>query len=124
MNKKAIKINAKSTYLSEKSNPTRQRFAFAYTVTIENHSEVAAKLMGRHWIITDANNSVQEVEGMGVVGEQPRIPSGGSYTYTSSAVLGTQAGTMEGAYEMQTDAGETFDVPIPMFTLIKPNSLH
>ena len=124
MNIKPIRISAKTAYLEKESQPDKHRFAFAYTITIENNSDVAATLMSRHWIITDAKNVIQEVEGMGVVGEQPRILPGESFTYTSGAVLETQVGTMEGMYEMQTDTGETFNVPIPVFSLTRPHSLH
>ena len=119
-----IEIKVKSAYLDDQSQPDKKRFAFAYTVTIENHSDEPAQLLSRHWIITDANNSVQEVQGMGVVGQQPRILPGDSYTYSSGAVLETQAGTMEGTYQMQTDDGGTFNVPVPAFSLTRPQSLH
>ena len=119
-----INIKVKSAYLDEQSQPDKHRYAFAYTITIENNSDEPTQLLSRHWVITDANNITQEVQGMGVVGQQPRILPGDSYTYSSGAVLETQAGTMEGAYEMQTDDGETFSVPIPAFSLTRPQSLH
>lgn len=119
-----ITIKVRTVYLHEQSQPKQNRFAFAYTITIENNSERPAKLLNRHWIITDANNVVQEVQGAGVVGEQPRILPGDSYTYTSGAILETQVGTMEGSYEMQNDNGNTFSVPIPTFTLTCPHALH
>ncbi|MGH1485788.1 MAG: Co2+/Mg2+ efflux protein ApaG [Cellvibrionaceae bacterium] len=119
-----IEVKVKSAYLDDQSQPDKQRFTFAYTVTIENHSDEPAQLLSRHWVITDANNIVQEVQGMGVVGQQPRILPGDSYTYSSGAVLETQAGTMEGTYQMQTDDGGTFNVPIPAFSLTRPQSLH
>lgn len=124
MNNKSIDIKVNTSYLERQSRPDKKRFAFSYTITIVNKSDAAAQLLSRHWVITDANNSIQEVEGMGVVGEQPRILPGGSYTYSSKAILDTQVGTMEGMYEMQTDAGETFNVSIPVFTLNRPHSLH
>ncbi len=119
-----IAIKVKTAYLDDHSQPEKSRFAFAYTITIENHSNKPAQLLSRHWIITDADNAVQEVEGIGVVGQQPRILPGDSYTYSSAAVLETQAGTMEGSYKMQTDSGESFNVPIPTFSLTRPQSLH
>jgi ApaG protein len=119
-----INIKVKSAYLDEQSQPDKHRYAFAYTITIENNSDEPTQLLSRHWVITDANNITQEVQGMGVVGQQPRILPGDSYTYSSGAVLETQAGTMEGTYEMQTDDGETFSVPIPAFSLTRPQSLH
>lgn len=119
-----IVITAKTAYLDEHSQPDKSRFAFAYTITIENNSDQAAQLLSRHWIITDTNSHIQEVEGPGVIGQQPRILPGESYTYSSGAVIETQAGTMEGSYEMQTDTGERFQVPIPAFALTRPQSLH
>jgi ApaG protein len=123
-NAEPIVIRVKTAYLNEQSQPEQKRFAFAYTITIENHSDKATQLLRRHWIITDANNIVQEVEGVGVIGQQPRILSGDSFTYSSGAILETQAGTMEGSYQMQTDNGETFTIPIPAFSLTRPQSLH
>ena len=121
---KPITIKVKTAYLDNQSNPLQKRYVFAYTITIENHSDIAAQLISRHWVITDANDVIQEVEGVGVVGEQPRILPGANYTYSSGAVLETQVGTMEGTYQMQTDSGEAFNVPIPAFTLVRPHSLH
>jgi ApaG protein len=119
-----ILINIRTAYLDDHSQPEEKRFAFAYTITIENNSDVPTQLISRHWLITDSNDVVQEVKGMGVVGQQPRILPGESYTYSSGAVLETQAGTMEGSYQMQTDDGNQFDVPIPAFSLTRPQSLH
>jgi len=119
-----IEIKIKTAYLDEHSQPDQHRFAFAYTITIENKSDKAAQLISRHWIITDANNVIQEAQGMGVVGQQPRILPGDSYTYSSGAVLETQVGTMEGTYQMQSDTGENFNVPIPAFSLTRPHALH
>ncbi len=124
INTDEITVSIATNYLEKHSEPENSRFAFSYTVTIENNSAHAAQLISRHWIITDANNAIQEVKGMGVIGEQPRIPPGESYTYSSGSILETQAGTMEGSYQMQTDNGEGFDVPIPTFMLTTPRSLH
>ena len=119
-----IQVKVKTAYLEEQSQPEKKRFAFSYTITIENNSDKPAKLLSRHWIITDANNAVQEVQGMGVIGEQPRILPGDSYTYSSGAVLETQVGTMEGSYQMQSDNGDNFNIPIPAFSLTRPHALH
>lgn len=119
-----IEIKVKTCYLDEHSQPDQKCFAFAYTITIENNSDKPAQLLSRHWIITDANDAIQEAQGMGVVGQQPHILPGDSYTYSSGAILETQAGTMEGTYQMQSDAGENFNVPIPAFSLTRPHALH
>ena len=119
-----VGVQVVTTYLPRHSRPEDDQYTFAYTITISNAGDVPVQLLSRHWVITDANNVIQEVEGMGVVGEQPRILPGDSYTYTSGTILETQVGTMEGMYEMQTDIGEIFNVPIPTFTLTRPNSLH
>jgi len=124
MTKPLINIAVETRYVADASKEHQQRFAFAYTVTIANDGEQAAQLINRHWRITDATNAVQEVQGAGVVGEQPRILPGKSYTYSSGSVLKTDVGTMEGSYEMQTDDGEKFTVEIPVFSLIRPQSLH
>ena len=119
-----INISIETAYLEQHSEPHNNRFAFSYTVTINNTGDQAAQLISRHWIITDANNAVQEVQGMGVIGQQPRILPGASYTYSSGSVLETQAGTMEGSYQMQTDSGDNFDVVIPTFLLKNQQALH
>ncbi|MFT4610229.1 MAG: ApaG protein [Cellvibrionaceae bacterium] len=119
-----INISIETAYLEQHSEPHNNRFAFSYTVTINNTGDQAAQLISRHWIITDANNAVQEVQGMGVIGQQPRILPGASYTYSSGSVLETQAGTMEGSYQMQTDSGDNFDVVIPAFLLKNQQALH
>ena len=123
-NPQTIVVSVKTTYLDNQSWIEEQQFAFAYTVTIENHSQQNVQLLSRHWIVTDSSNNRQEVQGLGVVGEQPYILSGGDYSYTSGVVLPTRAGMMEGAYEMQTDGGGTFSVPIPAFSLTCAQSLH
>ena len=119
-----VNIHIETEYLEAQSLPQRRRFAFAYTITIENSADQAVQLISRHWIITDANNTVQQAQGTGVIGKQPRIAPGDSFTYTSGAILATDAGTMEGSYTMQTDAGETFTVPIPIFMLHGQYALH
>lgn len=119
-----IIIQVDTQYLYEQSMPRDNRYAFAYTITISNQGSEAAKLISRHWIITDGNDRVQEVRGDGVVGEQPLIAPGTSYRYTSGCLLETAVGTMEGSYQMISASGEPFEAPIACFTLIYPGSLH
>ncbi len=120
----AIKIDVVTRYLPEQSAPPENRFVFAYTITIHNRGGDAVRLLSRHWRITDANNRVQEVRGEGVVGEQPLIEPGDSYTYTSGSMLETPVGTMEGSYQMISSNGQRFDAPIPVFSLAQPGALH
>jgi len=119
-----IDIQVETAYVEDQSEPDEDRYVFAYTITITNTGKVPAKLLSRHWIITDANSKVQEVEGEGVVGEQPHLHPGESFSYTSAAMLETPVGCMEGSYQMMTDQGESFDAPIPVFNLSTPNILH
>lgn len=120
----SMHITVETAYLPDQSEPDGSRYVFAYTVTIRNNGASAARLMNRHWIITDANGKVQEVHGDGVVGEQPHLRPGESHRYSSGAVLETPVGTMEGSYGMQTDAGAQFRAPIPRFRLAVPGVLH
>ncbi len=124
MSEYTIKVTVQSQYLEQYSQPQHQRFAFAYTISIQNCSETTTQLLSRHWVITDAKNTVQEVVGDGVVGEQPHILPGETFTYSSNAVIETNVGTMEGCYTMQTDSGVELKVPVPMFSLASPQSLH
>jgi ApaG protein len=119
-----ISVSVKTDYIEEQSRPENRRYAFAYTITITNTGPRPAKLISRHWIITDADNQVQEVRGQGVVGVQPRLEPGVSFEYTSGAILETPVGTMEGSYQMVEDDGTEFDAKIPVFTLSAPRSLH
>lgn len=119
-----IDIQVETAYIEDQSEPARDRYVFAYTITITNTGDVPARLLSRHWIITDANNKVQEVRGEGVVGEQPHLQPGESYRYTSAAMLETPVGCMEGSYQMITDTGDSFDAQIPVFNLSTPNILH
>jgi ApaG protein len=119
-----ISIDVETTYLDDQSEPREQRYVFAYTITIRNEGEVPAKLLARHWIITDANGRVQEVRGDGVVGEQPYLKPGQGFRYSSGAVLETPVGTMQGSYQMIADDGAQFDAPIPAFRLAMPGMLH
>ena len=119
-----ISIDVETIYLDDQSEPREQRYVFAYTITIRNEGEVPAKLLTRHWIITDANGRVQEVRGDGVVGEQPYLKPGQGFRYSSGAVLETPVGTMQGSYQMIADDGAQFDAPIPAFRLAMPGMLH
>lgn len=125
MNEKyKIIVATEPQYLSSKSEPDNNRYVFAYTISISNLGSTAAKLLSRHWLITDANGKVEEVRGDGVVGEQPRIEPGQVYRYTSAAVLETPVGVMQGEYYLIADDGENFATNIPKFTLSIPRTLH
>jgi ApaG protein len=119
-----IEVEVETSYLDEQSEPAEHRFVFAYTVTLRNSGAVPARLLTRHWIITDANGRVQEVRGDGVVGEQPHLQPGQGFRYSSGAVLETPVGSMHGSYRMVGDDGEQFDAPIAAFRLAKPGLLH
>jgi ApaG protein len=119
-----IRVSAQPHFVTEQSEPQRDRYVFAYTITIENVGSVAAQLLTRHWVITDAMGKVQEVRGDGVVGEQPLLQPGERFRYTSGAVLETPVGTMQGSYQMVAADGVRFDAPIPPFRLAVPNVLH
>jgi ApaG protein len=121
---KKIDITVKTSYLTNQSDPANSQYVFTYTITIHNSGDEAAKLMSRHWIITDAHNHVQEVKGDGVVGEQPHLVPGQTFEYTSGAVLNTPVGCMQGTYNMVTDRGEAFTAEIPLFRLAVPEILH
>ena len=119
-----IKVTIETCYLPEQSQPEHDRYVFAYTISIANAGTSAARLLRRHWIITDANNKIREVHGDGVVGEQPRLLPGEIYQYTSGACLETPIGCMEGNYDMIADDGFEFKASIPAFTLSMPKILH
>lgn len=106
------------------SNPDSNRYVFAYTITIENRGDVGARLLSRHWLITDAEGHRQEVRGEGVVGEQPYLGPGERFRYTSGAILETPVGAMEGSYQMQADDGTAFEAPVPPFSLAMPGLKH
>ena len=122
--KHSMDVSAKVAYLADQSDVDASRFVFAYTITITNTGTVAARLISRHWIITDSNDVVQEVKGDGVVGEQPLLQPRQSFTYTSGTSIGTPIGTMRGSYQMLAEDGEAFDAVIPEFTLAMPRTLH
>ena len=119
-----IKVEVVPEYLDYQSSEKDERFVFAYHITITNEGSETAKLLHRHWIITDANNSKREVRGEGVVGDQPVLKAGESYSYTSGVMLETPVGTMQGSYQMQTDDGLLFDAEIPVFLLSIPGTVN
>lgn len=119
-----IAVTVKTAYISAQSAPENDRYVFAYTITITNAGAVAARLLTRHWVITDGNQKTQEVRGEGVVGEQPYLAPGMSFEYTSGTVLETPVGVMRGTYQMEADDGTRFDAEIPTFTLSVPRTLH
>jgi len=119
-----IQVSARTAFIPDQSDLENGRYVFAYTITITNAGNVPAQLVSRHWIITDANNQVQEVRGLGVVGEQPLLRPNESFQYTSGTAIATPVGTMRGSYQMITEDGRQFDAPIPEFTLSMPRVLH
>lgn len=119
-----IQVDVDTLYVESESDPDNNRFVFAYTITIRNIGEVPARLLTRHWVIRDANGKVQEVQGDGVVGEQPHLKPGEGFQYTSGTMLETSMGTMGGSYNLVTDDGEEFQAPIADFLLSTPRTLH
>jgi ApaG protein len=119
-----IRVDVETAYLEDQSEPRDRRFVFSYTITIRNEGDVAARLLTRHWVITDADGRVQEVRGDGVVGEQPYLKPGQGFRYSSGAVIETPVGSMHGSYQMLSDDGARFDAPIPAFRLAIPGMLH
>jgi len=119
-----IRVDVDTQYIEEQSAPDYDRYVFAYTITITNHGRVPARLLSRHWIITDANNKQQEVKGEGVVGEQPHLKPGEHFRYTSGTMIETSVGSMRGSYQMIADDGVEFDAEIEPFTLSVPRVLH
>jgi ApaG protein len=119
-----IRVEVETSYIEEQSDPRDKRFVFSYTITIRNEGEVPARLLTRHWIITDANGNVKETRGDGVVGEQPYLKPGQGFRYSSGAVIETPVGTMQGSYQMMADNGQHFDAPIAPFRLAIPGVLH
>lgn len=121
---RAIRVTVQPRYLPGESTPEEERYVFAYTVEIVNEGDETVRLVARHWRITDGRGRTEEVRGPGVVGEQPTLPPGQSFTYTSGAPLPTPSGIMVGAYQMQTDGGQPFDVAIPAFALECPHAVR
>ncbi|WP_236233843.1 Co2+/Mg2+ efflux protein ApaG [Pseudomonas tohonis] len=119
-----VAVSVTTRFLPEQSQPEQSRFAFSYTVTIRNEGELPAKLVSRHWVITDGDGHVQEVRGAGVVGQQPLIKPGASHVYSSGTVMATRVGTMQGSYQMIAEDGKRFDAEIAPFRLAVPGALH
>lgn len=119
-----ITVRTRTQYLPDQSDEDNERYVFSYTITISNTGNVPAQLISRHWVITDASDQVQEVRGMGVVGEQPFLRPGESFEYTSGTSIATAVGTMRGSYQMIAEDGTHFDATIPEFTLSMPRILH
>jgi ApaG protein len=124
MAKYEFTVTVSPRFLPEQSDPEGEKYLFAYTIRIANSGQVPAKLLSRHWIITDANQHVEEVRGPGVVGEQPRLEPGEAFEYTSGCPLPTPFGSMRGSYQCVADDGTAFEVPIPEFLLTVPRTLH
>jgi len=119
-----IAVTTRAAFIPDQSDLESGRYVFAYTITITNTGSVPAQLVSRHWIITDSNNQVQEVRGLGVVGEQPTLRPNESFQYTSGTAIATPVGTMRGSYQMVAEGGAQFEAPIPEFTLSMPRVLH
>ena len=119
-----LEVGVETTYIDDQSDPDADRYVFAYTITISNTGKTPAKLLKRHWLITDSNGKTQEVRGEGVVGEQPHLKPGEVFRYTSGTVIETPVGTMEGEYEMLGDDGRAFVAPVGRFSLSIPRVLH
>ena len=117
-------VSVHPQFVPEHSRPDEDKFLFAYTVTIRNTGDVAAQLVSRHWIITDANNKVEEVQGLGVVGEQPMLKPGEAFEYTSGCPIATPVGSMRGSYQCVAEDGTRFEAPIAEFLLSMPRTLH
>lgn len=123
-NNQKISVDVKTSYIDSQSSEHESRFVFSYTIKITNTGSIGAKLLTRHWLVTDANGKIQEVHGEGVVGEQPYLQPGQTYEYTSGTILETSIGTMGGSYQMIDDKGQPFDAPINEFVLSIPRTLH
>ncbi len=122
--KNKILVEATPHFIEAQSSHEDSRYVFAYTITIKNEGTVPAKLLNRHWLITDSNGKIQEVRGDGVIGERPYLKPGEMFRYTSGAILETPVGTMQGQYTMRSDEGDNFNANIPQFTLSIPRTLH
>lgn len=124
MSQPRFSVNVQVRFVAEQSDPVAGIYLFAYTIRVQNTGDIAAQLLSRHWIITDAEGRVQEVRGPGVVGEQPQLAPGEAFEYTSGCPLGTPVGTMRGSYRCVAADGTEFDAPIPEFVLSIPRTLH
>ncbi len=121
---RSVRVRVQCEYAPERSAPAARHWFFLYTITVANEGDQIVQLMTRHWVITDGNSDVREVRGPGVVGKQPVLPPGESFTYTSGCALTTPFGTMEGTYQMVATDGESFDVLIAPFALSEPYTVH
>jgi ApaG protein len=121
---RGVRVTVKSEYAPDRSQPSRNKWFFLYTVTITNEGTERVQLLTRHWVITDGANQVEEVKGPGVIGKQPMLAPGESFEYTSGCPLSTPFGIMEGTYQMVTDGGDHFDVTVAPFTLSEPYTVH
>ena len=117
-------VTVRTQYLEDQSNPDKDHFVFAYAITIKNTGDIAAQLISRHWVITDANNKVQEVRGLGVVGHQPLLQPGEQFEYSSGTQIATPQGSIGGEYFCVAEDGHRFEVTIPEFLLSLPRTLH
>ncbi|MCX7074874.1 MAG: Co2+/Mg2+ efflux protein ApaG [Methylococcaceae bacterium] len=124
MNENTISVTAIASFVETESDAKQNRYIFAYTITIANTGKRTAQLLKRHWVLTNSNGKIEEVDGDGVIGMHPRISGGESFCYTSSALLETDVGTMQGYYTFRDDKGETFNTEIPRFTLSIPRTIH
>lgn len=119
-----VDVSVTTRYLAEQSQPEHNRFAFAYSITVRNNGSLPARLLSRHWVITDGDGHVEQVRGEGVVGQQPLIEAGQSHSYSSGTVMTTRVGTMQGTYQMLAEDGKRFDAVIKPFRLAVPGALH
>lgn len=120
----SIDVNVKTRYLEQESRPEESAYVYAYEIDITNNGDVAAQLISRHWKIVDSREDTQEVQGLGVVGQQPTLQPGENYTYTSGVVLQTESGYMQGSYTLRDENGVEFIAEIPAFALVIPSALH
>ncbi|WP_281647568.1 Co2+/Mg2+ efflux protein ApaG [Parendozoicomonas sp. Alg238-R29] len=123
-NHRLIDVHVETEFLPERSSPAKKQYAFAYHITVSNKGDQGAKLLTRHWFIIDGDKHQQEVQGDGVIGQQPHILPGDSYSYSSGCILSTPVGCMHGSYQMLDDTGEFFDARIPLFSLQVPGSVN
>jgi ApaG protein len=121
---RGVRVSVLSEFASDRSRPSQQQWFFLYTITISNEGEDTVQLLSRHWIITDGGGHIEEVKGPGVVGQQPVLGPGETFTYTSGCPLSTPFGKMEGTYQMATRDGEFFDAVVAPFTLSEPYTVH
>ena len=123
-NSDGVDISVEVKYLKQESDPVKGSYAFAYTITIENNTKRWCQLLNRHWVITDAEGRTEEVQGEGVVGEQPELNPGQGFRYSSYSIIETPVGSMHGIYEFQEKDGTRFEVPIPAFSLSQVELVH